>query len=325
MVYALNKFDTEILNLFYSSYYIREVELAIANEYVKQQIRTPIHLSIGQEVTASAICLLLNKKDYVISHHRSHAHYLAKEGSLDKFIAELYGKEGGCSRGYGGSMHLIDKNKNFLGATAIVSNSIPVGAGFAYSLLLKRINRKVCIFIGDAGTEEGVFYETANFVSLKNLPVIFFCENNQYSVYTHISKRRPKNVELYKIAASLGINSYLLDSSNPIKFYKELKNIIKKNNNKPIFIEVKTYRFCEHTGHKEAGKFDYGSLKDLNYWKKNDPIKKLEQYLMTKKILNNILKKQYKDNINSKIKKAFRYAKFSKPLNYKKFLKENLK
>ena len=325
MVHTLNKFDNEILNLFYNSHYIREVELAIANEYVKQQIRTPIHLSIGQEVTASAICSLLNKKDYVISHHRSHAHYLAKGGSLDKFIAELYGKEGGCSRGYGGSMHLIDKDKNFLGATAIVSNSIPVGAGFAYSLLLKKKKNKVCIFIGDAGTEEGVFYETANFVSLKNLPVIFFCENNQYSVYTHISKRRPKNVELYRIAASLGINSYLLDSSNPIKFYKELKNIIKKNNNSPVFIEVKTYRFCEHTGPKEAGRFDYGSLKDLIYWKQNDPLKKLEKYLVTKKMLSSILKKKYTKNINNKIKKAFRYANFSKPLNYKKFLKENLK
>lgn len=323
MVHALNKFDNEILNLFYNSHYIREIELAIANEYIKQQIRTPIHLSIGQEITASAICLLLNKKDYVISHHRSHAHYLAKGGSLNKFIAELYGKEGGCSRGYGGSMHLIDKDKNFLGATAIVSNSIPVGAGFAYSLLLKKKNNKVCIFIGDAGTEEGVFYETANFVSLKNLPVIFFCENNQFSVYTHISKRRPKNVKLYKIAASLGINSYLLDSSNPIKFYKELKSIIKQNNNKPIFVEVKTYRFCEHTGPKEAGKFDYGSLNDLNYWKTNDPLKKLEKYLVSKKMLTSIQKKKYTDSINNKIKKAFKYAKSNKPLEYKKFLKEN--
>ncbi len=271
--------EKELKNLYLKSFYIRKVEEFIASEYRKQEMRTPIHLSIGQEVPAAGICSLLDKNDYVISYHRSHAHYLAKNGSLNKFISELYGKKDGCSRGYGGSMHLIDLSKKFLGATAIVSNSIPVGAGFAYTLN----KNKVCIFIGDAGTEEGVFYETINFAALKKLPIIFFCENNKYSVYTHINKRRPKNVKLFSIVKSLGIKSYKLDSINPIKFYTNLKNILKKNKNNPIFIEVNTYRYCEHTGPNDASLYDYGSLKELNYWKKKDPLKQLESYLIKKK------------------------------------------
>ena len=142
--------NKEILKLFLSSLNTRMIETALAKEYLKQEIRTPIHLSIGQEISASSICNLLEKNDYVISHHRSHAHYLAKGGSEKKFFSELYGKKNGCSGGNGGSMHLIDLSKNFLGSTAIVSNSIPVGVGYAYSLKLKNKKNKVCIFIGDA-------------------------------------------------------------------------------------------------------------------------------------------------------------------------------
>ena len=145
----------------------------MANEYYKQEIRTPIHLSIGQELVASGVCNFLSKNDFVISHHRSHAHFFAKGGSLNKFFAELYGKKNGCSKGNGGSMHLIDLSKKFLGATAIVGNSIPVGAGYAYSLKLNK-NSRVCIFIGDGGTEGGVFYETMNFVALKKTSSNYF-------------------------------------------------------------------------------------------------------------------------------------------------------
>ena len=192
----------------------------------------------------------VKKNDYVISHHRSHAHYLAKGGSLRKFFSELYGKKNGCSGGNGGSMHLIDLSKNFLGSTAIVSNSIPVGAGFAYSLKIKNKKNRICIFVGDAGTEEGVFYETLNFVSLKKLPVIFYCENNQYSVNSHLNKRRNKTIQIFNIAKSFKIKSFKLKDSDPIKFYSKLKTILKTNSNEPLFIEVMTNRFCEHTGPK---------------------------------------------------------------------------
>ena len=305
--------NKEILNVFLSSLNTRMIETALAKEYLKQEIRTPIHLSIGQEISASSICNLLKKNDYVISHHRSHAHYLAKGGSEKKFFSELYGKKNGCSGGNGGSMHLIDLSKNFLGSTAIVSNSIPVGVGYAYSLKLKNKKNKVCIFIGDAGTEEGVFYESLNFVSLKKLPVIFYCENNRYSVNSHLNKRRNKEVQIFKIAKSFNIKSYKLSDSDPIKFFLKLKKILKTNTNQPIFIEVLTNRFCEHTGPRIN--YEYvGS-------NKRDPLIILQNYLFKKKILNNDKFEKIKNNIENKILKLFKFAKKSPNPDFKKFLK----
>ena len=113
-------------------------------------------------------------------------------------------------------MHLVDKNKNFIGSTAIVSSSIPVGAGFAYSI--KKKKDRVCIYIGDASCEEGVFFETLNFVVLKKLPVIFFCENNKYSVYSNLSVRQPKNRKLYNLAKAFGIKSFNFFIYKPYRF-----------------------------------------------------------------------------------------------------------
>ena len=167
--------NNKYLEYFKKIFLIRSVELEISRRYSEQKMRCPVHLSVGQEAAAAAINILLKKNDFAVSYHRAHAHYLAKGCSLNKMIAEIYGKESGCSGGLGGSMHLIDKSKNFIGSTAIVSSSIPIGAGYAYTLVKNKKNSRVCIYIGDASCEEGVFYETLNFVILKRLPVIFFC------------------------------------------------------------------------------------------------------------------------------------------------------
>ncbi len=117
---------------------IRQVELEIVNRYKEGKMRCPVHLSIGQEIVASVLSIFVKKDDFAVSTHRSHAHYLAKQGSLRKMIAEIYGKRTGCSMGKGGSMHLIDKNVNFMGSTSIVGNSIPIGTGLGFSLKLKK-------------------------------------------------------------------------------------------------------------------------------------------------------------------------------------------
>ena len=136
-----------IENLFYQTYRIRSVELEIAKQYIKGEMRCPTHLSVGQEAVSSALSLIMKKKDLAVSSHRAHAHYLAKGGSLKKLIAELYGKETGCSKGKGGSMHLIDLKSNFMGSTAIVGNTIPIGAGLSLaSKINKKKKFKFCIF-----------------------------------------------------------------------------------------------------------------------------------------------------------------------------------
>lgn len=137
-------------------------------------MRCPTHLSIGQEAVAAALGICTKIDDMAVSTHRGHAHYLGKGGCLKSMIAELYGKSTGCSNGKGGSMHLIDRSVGFMGTSAIVGNSIPVGVGLALAARIRKTNQLACIFLGDGATEEGSFYESANFSVLKNCQY-YFC------------------------------------------------------------------------------------------------------------------------------------------------------
>ena len=168
-------------------------------------MRCPTHLSVGQELVSAVFSLIAKKKDYAVSTHRGHAHYLAKGGSLKKMIAEIYGKETGTSRGKGGSMHLIDLNVNFMGTSAIVGNSIPVGVGLGLAIKLKNEKKISFVFLGDGAIEEGVFYESLNFAIVKQIPVIFICENNLYSVYSSLKVRQPLKRKIYQIKIALMI------------------------------------------------------------------------------------------------------------------------
>ena len=155
---------------------IRLVEEEIAKRYSEQKMRCPTHLSIGQEAVAVGVSSALTVEDKVYSSHRAHAHYLAKGGSVDKLIAELYGKQTGCTGGRGGSMHLCDLDAGFMASTAIVANSIPLAVGHALHLQTQNVEAISVAYFGDGATEEGAFYESLNFAVLKSLPVLFVCE-----------------------------------------------------------------------------------------------------------------------------------------------------
>jgi len=309
----------ELINYYYKLFKIRQTELAISKEYSNQEMRCPVHLSIGQEAPAAAINLFLKKSDFAISYHRAHAHYIAKNCDLKKMISEIYGKKNGCSAGIGGSMHLIDLKKNFLGSTAIVSSSIPVGVGYAYSLKYFNKNSRICIYIGDASCEEGVFFESLNFAILKKLPILFFCENNKYSVYSNLKQRQPKNRKLYKLAKSFGIESFHLTSKDPIKFCSDLKKIMRKNT--PLFIEVDTYRYYEHCGPNKDDDLNYRPKTELKYWIKRDPLNLIEKYLLRKNVLSNMDIIKIKKKISKEISEAFIFAKKDKKPNYNQYLK----
>ena len=163
-------------DLLYQMLRIRLIEEAIAERYPEQKMRTPTHLSIGQEAVPAAISQCLNKTDYAVSTHRGHAHYFGKGGDLNAMIAELHGKVTGCSRGRGGSMHLIDESVGFMGSTAIVGNTIPIGIGLGLSAKLDAKGQISCIFLGDGAIEEGVFFESLNIAVVQKLPVMFICE-----------------------------------------------------------------------------------------------------------------------------------------------------
>mgnify|MGYP006134269983 CR=1 FL=1 len=293
---------------------IRKIEEKISSIYHEQEIRCPVHLSIGQEAVAVGICENLKNNDKIVTAHRSHAHFLAKGGSLNKMIAELYGKETGCAKGLGGSMHLIDLNAGVYAAVPIVGSTIPIGTGIAWANKLKRNKDVVVAFFGDGATEEGVFFESLDFAALHKLPILFVCENNEYSVYSHISKRQSNKREVTKIAKSMGINSLKLDGNSVEKIFLNSKKIINKirKSSVPFLIELKTYRNLEHCGPNNDDELGYRKKNYLNFWKMKCPIKNYKNYLKNNKHLSDYNDLSLKKKIEKEITRSFEFAKKSK-------------
>ena len=196
------------ISLLYGMLLIRRLEEALVSEYPKQEIRCPVHFSIGQEAIAVGVSSILTNDDWVVSNHRSHAHYIAKGGDLFSFISELYGKENGCCAGRGGSMHLTDLKAGFLASIPIVGSSLPIAAGVAMSQQRNNSKSITVAYIGDATAESGSFHETLNFVSLHNLPLMTVCENNEYSVYSPLRARQPANRTILGLAKSHGVKTF---------------------------------------------------------------------------------------------------------------------
>ncbi|GGY28034.1 thiamine pyrophosphate-dependent dehydrogenase E1 component subunit alpha [Paludibacterium paludis] len=269
------------VELFRAMLRIRMVEEEIARRYPEGRMRCPTHLSIGQEATAAAVGLALAPRDLAFSSHRSHAHYLAKGGDLDAMILELHGKVGGCTRGRGGSMHLSDERAGFVASTAIVGNSIPLGVGTALAQRLKGEDAISCVFLGDGATEEGAFYESANFAALKSLPVLFVCENNLYSVYSPLSKRQPAARDLCAVASSLGLAARRLDGNDAVAVFDAASSAIAalRQGAGPVFLECMTYRWREHCGPYFDDDLGYRPDGELADWQRRDPLVSLRAAL----------------------------------------------
>ena len=287
---------------------IRLVEESIANKYSEQKMRCPTHLSIGQEAIAVGVCANLTSQDQVLSTHRAHAHYLAKGGCLNSMMAEIYGKASGCSKGMGGSMHLIDTSVGFMGSTAIVGNTIPVAVGLALEKKLTRKKSIACVFFGDGATEEGAFYESVNFAIIHSLPILFICENNLYSVYSGLEVRQPVDRKIYKMVRAMGISAQHgngNDVEEVARKVKHAKTMILKSEG-PQFLEFDTYRWREHCGPNFDNNIGYREESEFLKWKKKDPLKNFYSENSQKYIDRKI------DTISQEIDDAHQFADDSK-------------
>lgn len=302
------------IKIYFEILRIRKIELEISKKYSEQKIRCPVHLSIGQEAIPVGICANLNKEDKAFTAHRSHAHYLAKGGNLKKMLAELYGKKSGCAEGKGGSMHLIDLKAGLFGAVPIVGSTIPIGVGAAWYNKLNKEKSITVIFFGDGATEEGVFQESLDFASLHNLPVLFVCEHNNYSVYSNIKKRQSKKRNILNIAKAIGIEGMHLDGNNSLDLYKKSKIVINsiRKKNKPFIFLCDTFRHLEHCGPNYDDNLNYRDKEYISYWMKNCPLKKIENYLLKKNFLSRNIIFNFNIKINNEIKEAFLFADNSK-------------
>jgi len=301
----------DLIQIYLRAYKIRKTEEEIANRYNEQEMRCPTHLSIGQELVPSIYAQFITEKDYAVSTHRAHAHYIAKGGDIKSMIAEIYGKKTGCSHGLGGSMHLIDKKVGFMGSTAIVGGTIPIGVGLALSIQIKNEDKISTVFLGDGATEEGVFYESVNFAALKDLPVIFICENNLYSVYSNLEVRQPKNRKIFELVQAMGLNVLHANGYDIEDSYNKLKRAISfvKEEKKPFFIELDTYRFREHCGPNFDNHIGYREEKEYEEFLGKDPLIKLRNYLKENNVINKLEKEEQR--IKNEIDSAFSFAKES--------------
>jgi len=289
---------------------IRHVEQEIARRYGEGKMRCPTHLSIGQEAVSAVVGLPLPAYDMAVSGHRAHAHYLAKGGSLPAMLAEIYGKVDGCSRGKGGSMHLVDESVGFMGSTAIVAGTIPVGVGLAYGMKCKRTDQVSCIFHGDAAVEAGVFFESVNFAVVKKLPVLFLCENNLYSVYSPLSVRQPEGRSIAKMAEGLGMKGSTGDGNVVAEVYAKTIEALAsiRAGEGPQLIEFSTYRWLEHCGPNYDNDLGYRTEAEYLAWKAKEPIARFELVLLAGGIVSVAEVNQMDMDIAREVNDAFEFA-----------------
>lgn len=236
--------------LLYDMLRIRRLQERIDREYLKDNMHTPVHLCTGQEAIAVGVCSVLFPDDVISSNHRGHGHYLAKGGNMRKLVAELHGRSTGCSKGFGGSMHLVAPEVGHLGSSSIVGGGIPIGTGHALAFAMRGEARVSVVFFGDGASEEGVFYESINFAVLKRLPVVYILENNGWAVCSPLAHReRLPNVFLKGLP---GEDLFALSiDGNDIEAVRDAASKAvhrARQGQGPSLIECKTWRMAGHAG-----------------------------------------------------------------------------
>jgi pyruvate dehydrogenase E1 component alpha subunit len=298
------------LRLLREMLYIRLVEETMAARYSEQEMRCPVHLSVGQEATAVGVCQALRVTDRVFSTHRCHAHYLAKGGDLKAMLAEIYGKAAGCIGGRGGSMHLTDPEKGMIASVPIVASSIPLAVGSALASKIDRQDHVSIAFIGDASIEEGVFHESANFASLNKLPVLFVCENNLYSVYTNLHDRQPSR-PITNVAVAHDMHAASADGNDVEAVLKVTLECVERARSGagPSFLQFDTYRWREHCGPNYDNQLGYRTMDEYEEWRAKDPIELTRRKLRALKLLPEAEEKCMVESLQAEIDAAFAFAK----------------
>ncbi len=312
----------QLLNIFKTYHLIRFSQQYLIDIYHPEDLmKCPIHFCLGQEALASCASLFLKKNDYLLSHHRSHGYYIAKKSPIKKMISEFYGKKEGSNFGLAGSQELSYSKTNFFSGT-ILSGMFSIALGTSYAQKFRNNKSLTMTVIGDGGMEEGIVYETLNLASLHSLPIIFICENNNFSVHTNIIERT-KTKNFKQKVKSFDINYLKIKDYKIQSIFESVKkafNYVRKKQ-KPIFIEIDTMRMCGHVGPENDDlEFNYRN-KELLKWKKKDTFNEMRNKI-TKYFDENLIKKIEKENIK-KIENSVIQAKKQKSLDFNKSLELN--
>ncbi len=263
---------------------IRVFEDRVQQLFLARKLPGFVHVYLGEEAVAAGVCAALRRDDYITSTHRGHGHAIAKGVSLDRLMAELYGKETGVCRGRGGSMHVADFGLGMLGANGIVAAGCGLATGAALSALYRRSGQVAVSFFGDGGINKGMFHEAANFAMVKRLPVIFACENNRFAQYTGF-ERTTSVEDLARRADGYGMAGVTVDGNDAGAVVQAASEAVEaaRGGEGPTFLNLETYRFG---GHFVGDAEEYRTKDEVAAWREKDPIPRLEARLLSEGALD---------------------------------------
>ncbi|MBI3851664.1 MAG: dehydrogenase [Verrucomicrobia bacterium] len=294
-------------NIYRSLYLVRRAEEEVVRIYPTDKIKSPVHLSIGQEAVSVGVCEALQKGDVVFGTYRSHALYLAKTSDLKGFFAELYGKATGCAKGKGGSMHLANVAQGMMGTSAVVATTISQAVGYAYAIKQRGEKTIAVSFMGDGATEEGAFHESLNFAALKKLPLIFVCENNLYAIHSH-QRQRQHWAEIGNMVRGHGVPAERIEGNDTAQIFERTNAVatsMRSGHSGPVFFECMTYRWKEHVGPNDDFDLGYRTAKEAQVWKDNDALKTVGEKVPASRRL------QIEAEVEKELQEAIQFAETS--------------
>lgn len=287
---------------------IRVFEGRAGEAYAQGKIGGFCHLYIGQEAVAVGAIAALRPDDYIFASYREHAHALVRGTSARAVMAELFGKVTGCSRGKGGSMHLFDVERHFMGGHAIVGSHIPLAAGAAFACKYRGSDQISVCFFGEAAANIGAFHETLNMAALWKLPAVFICENNRYGMGTAL-ERASAVYDIAQRACAYDMASEVVDGMDVLAVYEATRRAAQRarEENRPTLIEARTYRYMGHSmadpihGH-------YRTKEELEEQKQRDPIQGLKRRLEEEGLLDPQQYAEIERRVNEEVEDAWRFA-----------------
>src|ERR1051326_3762472 len=291
---------------------LRRCEESLMREYrVAEEMKCPVHFTLGQEAVPAALASCLGPHDYLFSHHRCHGYFLAKGAPMRALFAELFGRETGANGGLAGSQEISHPPSNFHSG-AILSGALSIAAGSALAFQLKRTPQIAVAGFGEAATEEGIFWEAINYASVRKLPLVYVCENNRYSMYSHQLKRQPAD-DIHSRVAAFGVRTYSVFGNDTVAAYRALQEAthFAREGKGPCFLEFYTYRWNAHVGPESDDHSNYRPVSELEFWKANCPIGLLEKELSTKGQLTPPRKQTIIEEVDREIADAFQFARSS--------------
>jgi pyruvate dehydrogenase E1 component alpha subunit len=296
----------ELISIYRQMILIRRFEEKAAEVYVAGKIGGFCHLYIGQEAVGVGTISALRKDDYVLGSYREHGQALAKGMSARAVMAELYGKVTGCSKGKGGSMHMFDKELNFLGGHAIVGGQIPLATGIAFASKYQGTDQVTLCFFGEAAVNQGAFHESLNMAQLWKLPCIYICENNQYGMGTSVERAMSLR-EIAQKACAYDLASEFVDGMDVLAVREATLRAVERARKDylPTLLEIRTYRFM---GHSMSDPGNYRTRAEIEKYQERDPIRLFAASLLEEKIVDQATLDKLDQEVREEVEDSIRFA-----------------